>query len=433
MKRNSALLTILAGFLLLAPVLAGAQSGSPILIRPSSQVFDEAYKAVGRPGPRINLTQAQAFQRLSGHTKLGDRAVVSGRGALTAGAFARRRDSFIAAARKASATLTPADAGTGSGDINEIEPNDTVAQSVALPVNVAGTINPSGDQDFFAFQAFAGQQITVESFASRIPGSNLIADIVLMDSAGNLLDEEQGDGVNDPFIQLQAPSTDILIAGITDLDGLGGSSFVYLLSMQAGVDVQEVEPNNTPTSPNAVPALPVTVFGNITSNTDADFYQFFGTAGETLIADVDAAVLGSSLVSEINLTDPATGVVYFYNNHLDGDDPRFNIVLPYTGNYMIGLDALGAATSGFYRLNLSLVPGAGAPTVTGVTVLGPKTMKVSGAGFSPSPIVSLNALDRPTVKVSKGLLKAHGKGAAGKVVTVSIGPDGRRSNPLIIQ
>ena len=320
--------------------------------------------------------------------------------------------------------------GTGSGDIQEIEPNDTNAQEVCMPVNLIGAINPTGDVDFFAFQAFANEQINVEAFASRIPGSNLIADTALFDTSGNLLMESAGDGFSDPLIQFSVTQDQVLIAGITDVDGFGGSSFVYLLDIEGGMDVEEAEPDDR--SPQPLPALPLTIFGNVSSTTDVDLYSFSATAGTTLIADVDAQIMGSTLDSELSLTDPSTGIQYFYNDDFDAGDSRFNLVLPFTGTYVIAIDAFTQDSSGAYRLNLSLVPGSGAPVLTNVSIIGPKQIQVTGTGLQSGATVAVNGFDKKTFQIDSGTFVARAKAKRGQTVTIA-NPDGRRSNPFLIQ
>jgi len=327
---------------------------------------------------------------------------------------------------------TSGSVGTGSGDINEIEPNDQVAQNVFMPANIGGQINPSGDQDFYAFPCFSGEQINIEAFASRIPGSLLVADIALFDSAGNMITESVGDGVNDPLIQTVATNNGIMIAGITDAGGFGGSHFVYLLSINGGVDVDEVEPNNS--TPQAMPASDATVFGQVNSSSDTDLYSFNGTQGQTVIVDLDAALFGSSLVAALTLTDPATGIQYFKSDHDDGNDPRFNIVLPFTGPYVIGVAPIDGSASGFYRMNVSFVPGDGSPVVTGATHSKPKVITVTGGGFDPiNSIAEVNGNQVATGIDSSHSLRAHSKARPGAVVTVANLPDLRRSNPIIVQ
>lgn len=320
--------------------------------------------------------------------------------------------------------------GTGGGDLNEVEPNDSLAQEVSLPVNIFGEISFSHDVDFFAFQAIAGQQITIEPFAARLQRSQLAADIALFDSSGQLLATDEGDENDDPVIRFTPLFNQVLLVGISDVDELGGQSFDYILNITRGHDVDEQEPNGR--SAQGLPDLPVTVFGEIDGGDDVDFYSFTASAGQTLIVDVDAEVLGSRLDAEINVMDPATGVEFFYNDQNDGDDPRFNIVLPYPGRYVIGIGAFGSNSSGFYRLNASLVSSAGAPVLNSVTRLAKKLIEVSGAGFTNSSVVEVNGAVRATTVIDSQTLRAKVKAKVGSVVTVSNSTDDRRSNPLVV-
>jgi hypothetical protein len=333
--------------------------------------------------------------------------------------------------RQAASALTIQSFATGGGDINEIEPNDRVAQGVALPVNIFGEISVDGDIDFFAFTALAGQRITVEPFAARLSNSLLVADIVLFDAFGNLLASDTGNESTDPLIRYVPASDQVLIVGIADADDLGGSRFDYLLNITRGEDFDEIEPNDR--TAQVLSRVPATIFGEIGSRNDVDFYSFNGTAGQTLIVDVDAEVLGSGLDAEVNLLDPQTGVEYFYNDQNDGDDPRFNLMLPYTGRYVIGVGAFNSNSRGFYRLNISLVSSAGAPIITSVTRLSKKLIEVTGTGFTSGSRVEVNANSRKTTFINSGTLRAKVKSRVGDVVTVSNPPDDRRSNPLLVQ
>ena len=373
--------------------------------------------------PSVKLDKALVFDRIG-----------SGGGVRPLQSKNRLR-TFNKAAHKArnwqAAGITTQGFGTGSGDIFEIEPNDQIAQSVSLPVNIFGEIRVDGDVDFFAFQGLAGQTVAVEPFAARLRNSDLIADIALFDSAGQLITSEFGDEATDPLIRFTPSRDEVLIVGIADAEDFGGRDFDYVLNITRGVDIDEVEPNGT--RAQSLSQLPVTVFGEIDGRTDVDFYSFFADAGQTLIVDVDSEVFSSGLDPEINLTDPETGVEYVYNDQSDGDDPRFNIVLPFTGRYVIGIGSFDSNSSGFYRLNASLVSSSGAPVVTGATILSKKLLEVTGSGFTNGANVEVNGRSRKTTFTSSGTLRAKVKARAGDVVTVIIPPDQRRSNPLIVQ
>jgi hypothetical protein len=408
--------------LLLAVTFVGAQNPEDSLKITRRQTA----KQYNRTTPRAEMTRDSAFHRINpGPAALSTRQARKGR---RLSADRVRAQSGILHSASA---LTPQGFGTGGGDVNEIEPNDRVAQSVSLPVNLFGGIDFDGDLDFFAFQALAGQQITVEAFAVRLPDSNLIADIALFDSSGRLVASDRGDEDTDPVVRFVPASDEVLVAGIADVEDFGGRSFDYVLNITRGVDFDEDEPNDR--TPQNIFGLPATVFGDIDGRGDVDFYSFNGEAGQTLIVDIDAEALGSRLDAEVNLTDPETGVEYFYNDQQDGDDPRFNIVLPFTGRYRIGVGAFESDSAGFYRLNMSLVTGEGAPVITSIRRVSKKFIEVTGSQLSSASVVEVRGRERRTTLVESGTLRAKVKARPGDVVTVINGPDDRRSNPLILQ
>ncbi|HWO01933.1 MAG TPA: PPC domain-containing protein [Blastocatellia bacterium] len=412
---------VLAAMLLAANLTPAQDSQAPLKIGRTGT----ADRQNNRTTPVAELDRDSAFKRVFPD------ASTNGAGkSLRAARNQSKRVSKFETLRVVSAPQSQS-LGTGGGDINEIEPNDPVAQGVSLPVNIFGVVRLAGDVDFFSFQALAGEQITVEPFAARLPRSKLVADIALFDASGSLLASDVGDENNDPLIRFTSPTDQVLIAGITDADNLGTSRFDYLLNITRGIDLAEQEPNDS--TAQHLSDLPITMFGSVGQRGDVDFYSFEANAGQTLILDLDAEVLGSGLDAEMNLTDPATGIEYFYNDQYDGNDPRFNIVLPLTGRYVIGIGAVANNSTGFYRLNASLVSGAGAPVLATVTRLTKKLIEVTGAGFTDRSVVEVNGSARRTTFVGSGTLRAKVKAKAGNVVTVSNAPDDRRSNPLLVR
>lgn len=396
----------------------GAQEPQLQISRPTG--VEKTYQRNTRTG---NLKNESAFRRLNqGRERAGQ--------AENSSPVESRLPQVWEKTRPVVLTQTLQSFGTGGGDVNEVEPNNEIAQGVSLPVNILGRISFDGDVDYFAFQALAGQRLVVEPFAARLTNSDLVADIGLFNASGQLLRRVLGSETNDPLLAFTPERDEILIVGIADVDDFGGSSYDYILNLTRGVDVDEAEPNDR-TAQN-LQSLPVTVFGNINVRDDVDFYSFIAEAGQTLIVDVDAEVFGSRLDAEMNLQDPQTGKEYFYNDQFDGDDPRFNIVLPYTGRYVIGIGAFNSNSTGFYRLNASLVPRNGAPTITQVIKFSKKSLQVEGTGFSSSATVEVNGIARSTTNLGGGVLRAKVKARFGDVVTVSNPPDRRRSNPLFV-
>jgi hypothetical protein len=413
--------------LLLTASLATAQDNQPALKITGPGNAEKLYR---RDTPTAGLDRANAFRRMRDERSVAAQSLQQSKALRRRDAAHREVNAFARRSQVASAPAILSFA-TGGGDRDEVEPNDSIAQGVSLPVNLFGEISVGFDVDYFAFQALAGQPVTVEAFAARLSRSRLIADIALFDAGGHLLASSLGGATEDPLIRFTPPSDQVLIVGITDADDLGGARFDYLLNITRGVDVDELEPNGV-TAQN-LSEVPATVFGEISVPSDVDFFSFTATAGQTLIVDVDAEVLGSRLDAEVNLTDPQSGAEFFYNDQNDGDDPRFNIVLPYTGRYVIGIGAFNLNSTGFYRLNASLVGGAGSPLLTQVTRLSKKLIEVQGVGFAAGATVSVNGSDRKTTFLSSGTLRAKVKTRSGDVVTVANPPDDRRSNPLIVQ
>lgn len=419
-----ALSATLVGLLLSVSFVGAQDSEGNLKITRQHDKREDKQEKTTRVAPAAEMDRNAAFYRIDPGLAAGLKSQKSRR-------LSHDRVRVQSGILQAAAVASLQSFGTGGGDVNEIEPNDRISQGVSLPVNVFGEISFDGDVDFYAFEALAGQQITIEPFAVRLTNSDLIPDIALFNSTGTLIDSDLGDEDTDPIIRFVPARDEVLIVGIADVEDFGGRAFDYILNITRGVDFDEVEPNDR--AAQAIFGLPATVFGEISGRADVDFYSFIADAGQTLIVDVDAETLGSRLDAEINLTDPQTGAEYIYDDQSEGDDPRFNIVLPYTGRYVIGIGAFESDSTGFYRLNASLVTGAGAPVITSVTRISKKLIEVTGAQFSSASVVEVRGGERKTTFMNSGTLRAKVKAKSGDVVTVINGPDDRRSNPLILQ
>jgi hypothetical protein len=327
----------------------------------------------------------------------------------------------------------PGDVGTGTGDIaiNTSEIN----QVVYMPVNIEADIQFSGDEDFYAFPCYAGQQINVSPLATAI-GSNLIADIALFESNGTEITESVGDGVNDPVIQFLPEQHETLVVGITSATGFGGNGYVYIMNIQAGNQLTlNSDPNVTP---EGLPGLDATVFGSLLSSSDVNLFTFNAEAGQTLIAMGEDTVFGSTLVAQLTLSDPSNGQVYFTNSGEDNDatDPRFNIVLPYSGTYQIEISPVSGSPGDSYVLNLTTVPGKagpGAPTAISATHTKPGIVQVKGKLVNKDTEVEVNSVARATAFIGQSTVNGHSSAGTGAVVTIANLPDKRRSNPIFIK
>lgn len=338
--------------------------------------------------------------------------------------------------------------GTGLGDIFEDEPNDSVAHILDdVPVNVVGEITNVDDIDFFAITAEFGEQVRLEIIADRIFGSNLDSMLFVLDEDGETTlasNDDFFDESRDSFIRFTAPQSgnNVYFIAVTDFGGAGGSTFDYVLnvSIADAPDLVEIEPNDTTNNADEIP-IPGFMFGDAQFNEDFDVYFIEGFAGESLIVDIDAELFFSEMDPVVEFYDDGGGFLFGVDD-VDGLDPRFNIVLPYTGLYFLGVfDAQGIGTSAsYYSMNVSVQSGALAPRVTSFKFTDGNLLKqVRGSGFLTSgdgayaelnsvEISSGNAPRKPftAIKVRPGVRVRDND-----VVTV-VNPDGRRSNPGVV-
>src|SRR5262245_2251208 len=123
------------------------------------------------------------------------------------------------------------------------------------------------------------------------------------------------------------------------------------------IEIPEAEPNNTPAEAHKI-FYPSTVVGTIARSGDDDVFEFDVEAGKTLVFEVQAAVIGSTLDSELTLFD-SQGTVLARNKDFSGRPDSF---LPYTfasaGTFRIRIaDAIGGGSARHnYRLNIGELP-----------------------------------------------------------------------------
>ena len=135
--------------LVVAASLAPAQEGAPPLAigRTAS-----AARQTTQVTPVAELDKLSAFKRV-----LSISSAKAVKKSLRADGAATRRVSKFVASFSAAAAPEALSVGTGGGDINEIEPNDPLAQGVSLPVNIFGTVRFNSD--------------VISSRSRRLPGS----------------------------------------------------------------------------------------------------------------------------------------------------------------------------------------------------------------------------------------------------------------------
>jgi hypothetical protein len=350
----------------------------------------------------------------------------------------------LAAEKAAAARGGSVRAGTGGGDVFEREPNDTTADTLEdVPINVVGEIEVQDDIDFFAVPVTAGDPVRVEIIADRIFGSALDSFVTVLRDDGETeitSNDDAFDDSGDSFVRFIAPYSGYVFVGVTDTFGFGGEDFDYILNITVAEtpDLEELEPNDQFSQADDLD-VPGLMFAFADFEDDLDTYAISGVEGETLVVDIDAEVFESDMDVIVELDDDRGGFL-FINDDTDGLDPRFNIVLPYTGTYFLTVADRQGRTGNFfyYTLNVSAQSGAEAPRVNGVKITNAGFLKrVLGSGFDPTGArAELNSEGlrgnpgrrKPTQVV---VVKPKVEVFTNDIVTV-VNPDGRRSNPGVI-
>jgi hypothetical protein len=118
-------------------------------------------------------------------------------------------------------------------DAFETEPNDAAdkANPVTTPVVINGKIGAAKDSDRFKFKAASDQKLVCEVVASRF-GSSLDALLVLEDSKGAVLQQNDDVAAGDARIEFDAKKDTEYVLAIRDLTGRGGENFAYRLAVR---------------------------------------------------------------------------------------------------------------------------------------------------------------------------------------------------------
>jgi len=338
--------------------------------------------------------------------------------------------------------------GTGLGDIFEDEPNDATAQTLDdLPVNVVGAIEREDDIDYYRITARQGDEIRIEIVADRIFGTLLDSYVVVFAETGDdpiVTDDDYYDGSGDSFIQFTAPDPGnrFYYIGVTDFGSFGGENYDYVINitMADSPDTLEQEPNDTTGFADVIP-VPHLAFGLSDVNADTDVIRFNGLSGDTLVVDVDAELFLSDMDPVVELFDDGGGYLFGVDD-TDGLDPRFNLVLPYSGAFYLAIyDAndRGGDTY-YYSINVSIQDGTESPVITGFKIQSGNLLKrvlgskiVSSGGGTRAEINSVQVPSKPAPRNPTKAVKLTPFVPIGRgdVVTL-VNPDGRRSNPGVI-
>jgi hypothetical protein len=144
----------------------------------------------------------------------------------------RGRQEIRAATPRGYSNLVPFDV-SDFNEVLEAEPNDDPekAQSAVAPLVINGRIGQPKDIDRFKFKSLSDQKLVCDVAASRF-GSKLDALLILTDTNGNVIAQNDDAAGADARIEFDAKKeTDYLVA-IRDLTNRGGDNFGYRLAIR---------------------------------------------------------------------------------------------------------------------------------------------------------------------------------------------------------
>ncbi|MGA9770891.1 MAG: HYR domain-containing protein [Blastocatellia bacterium] len=254
---------------------------------------------------------------------------------------------------------------------SEVEPNGTSATATPLnstSVKVTGAINPNGDQDFYSFQAAAGDRVyaATQTLFSASASTDSILEVFNTDGT-TLIEGDEDDG---SFGTLSSSVANVTLptAGTYFLRVRHNSATVQLrpyylyFQLRSGSPTPETEPNDT--FPGQ--ALPASgwVSGSTSAAADVDFYSVSLNAGDTiyLSLDMDPERNGDSNL-QLGLGTFDTFVL-FVNDTGAGfapftapDSEAYFMTVKASGTYgiLVSVPTTGGV-SGTYTLNASILP-----------------------------------------------------------------------------
>jgi hypothetical protein len=131
-----------------------------------------------------------------------------------------------------------------AGSIAESEPNNDLATAteITLDVVINGVLDPTGDQDYFAFTASAGQILSIDVDAqSLVDPSGADTLLTVFDSNGGVIAENDDFADSrDSSLQMTIPQAGRYFIRLRDVAGRGGPGFTYRVTVRL-ISVQQLK------------------------------------------------------------------------------------------------------------------------------------------------------------------------------------------------
>ncbi|MDA1053741.1 MAG: PPC domain-containing protein, partial [Planctomycetota bacterium] len=117
----------------------------------------------------------------------------------------------------------------------ELEPNETMSESMPVPLDVVinGQLDKAADSDHFRFEAKRGQRVVIECWAERVD-SRLRAVLEVFDATGRRLAVNRGYFGIDPLIDFRVPADGSYVVKVQDLTSSGSAEHYYRLDIDTG-------------------------------------------------------------------------------------------------------------------------------------------------------------------------------------------------------
>lgn len=236
---------------------------------------------------------------------------------------------------------------TESQQVDTVPDNPSTNQSLQPNSHQAGTIDFSGDTDWYRTTLQAGTTYIISQTGSESGTGNLLDPLVTVYGAtGNYISSDDDDGRGRESMLTLTPETSgtyYISAG-----AYGSHTGTYRLSLETSNDIAD----NSSTNRTAV--VGESYSSTIDDQSDADWFRIDLTAGSTYEFSLTGATSGTG-----TLTDP---YLYLYDNDgrlIDSNDDGgqgFESLLTFTainsGTYYISAESYGSAT-GSYSLSVA--------------------------------------------------------------------------------
>lgn len=229
-------------------------------------------------------------------------------------------------------------------ELEEQEPNDSAsgAQSLKLPATVNGTVLKAGDDDYYRFQAAAGQEVVLQI---NITGSSLDPVVDLLDSDGKSIASSRGQQ-NRSVIGHRVPKDGWYAARVSDYLQSGSLRHFYRLTMGETPLVVSRYPLGLKAGTQR--SFQVSGF-NLGKTSTAAPLPFGLAAGKAM--DVGALSVATEKGEAVNALPIAIGpydeVEEDGRNH--SLEAAMALQVPITVNARIGRDTAGQAQPDYYR------------------------------------------------------------------------------------